>query len=150
MGHLIGRHDGLEVPVQAGAGQLSVGHGLDGVGQGDQAQAGEGERGQRARYLGMRGQGAHQLNQAVDVVGAQRHACPLAHHDQRGPLRGGEVHVLPSEPADEGQLEHLREPLRPQGRVPEPCLERRIEGREVQQRLIDVERDHARHGQSSR
>jgi len=147
--HLVGGHDGVEVAVQAGAGQLSLGHGLHRVSQGDQVQAGDGERGQRARYLGMRGQRAHQRHQAVDVVGAQRHALPLAHHDQRGPLRGGEIHVLPGEPADEGQLEHLREPLRPQGGVPEPRLERRVEGREVQQRLIDVERDHARHGQSS-
>ena len=98
VGHLVGGHDGVEVAVQAGAGQLSLGHGLHRVGQGDQVQAGEGERGQRARDLGVRGQRAHQRHQAVDVVRAQRRAFPLAHHDQRGPLRGGEVHACPVSP----------------------------------------------------
>ena len=150
VGHLVGGYDGLEVRVEAGAGQLGLGHGLDRVGQGDQPQAAEGQGGQRARYLGMRGQGAHQRHQAVDVVGAQRHPFALTQHDQRRLLRGGEVHVLPGEAADEGQLQHLREPLRPQRGVPQQRPERRVEGPEVQQCLIDVERDHAGHGQSSR
>ena len=51
--------------------------------------------------------------QAVDLAGAQRHALPLGEHGQGSPLRGREVGVPAGEAADEGQLEHLREPLRP-------------------------------------
>ena len=46
----------------------------------------------------------------------ERDAGPLAQHHQRRSLGGGEVDVLAGEPADEGQLEHLREPLGAQGR----------------------------------
>ena len=42
------------------------------------------------------------------------HALALGEHGQRRALGGGEVHVLAGEPAGKGQLQHQREPLRPE------------------------------------
>ena len=45
----------------------------------------------------------------------------------------------------EGRLYHLPEPLLPHGGIAEDALEVRVEGGEVQERLVDVEYTHLRH-----
>ncbi len=72
----------------------------------------------------------------------------LGEHQQRRVLRGAEVDVRPGETADEGQLEHLGEPLLPQTGRTQQLLERSVEGAQVEQRLVDVEGNDGGHGAS--
>ena len=60
---------------------------------------------------------------------------------ERGPLGGREVDVAVREPADEGDLEHQREPAG----TTLGAAEQVVEDREIEQRLVDVEGDDPRH-----
>jgi hypothetical protein len=56
-------------------------------------------------------------------------------------LRGREVDVLLRQAADERELEHLLKPGRAQGAVAEDPLEDVVERAQVEERLVDVERE---------
>jgi hypothetical protein len=111
--------------------------GQRGHGQGSVVQPREG-----STYLGVRWQCAHRVDHAAGVVVGQRRAGPVGEHPQRRVLRRGEVDVLAGQAADERQLQHLGEPLRPHRRVAEEILKRAVERAQIEQGFVDVERNH--------
>ena len=94
--------------------------------------------------VGVGGQRAHRRGHALDRPDRQRDAGALGDHVQRRLLRGREVDVAAGDRAGERDLQHLREPLRPQRGVAELLGEHRVERAQVEQRLVHVEGDQAR------
>src|SRR5206468_743018 len=81
----------------------------------------------------------HRRQDLLGLIVAQRGARSRREHRQRGSLRAAEVDVAARDASHEAELEHLEEPLRAVARIAEHPLEERIEGAEVEQRLVDVE-----------
>ena len=132
-----------------GVPELRVGDGRRRVREGDDGGGGTAEPLERGEDVVMRRQAGHLLCDRGRIGIRQRHAPTRGKYPQGAPLRGGEVDVLAGDRADEGELEHLREPQRPDRRVPEDADEVRIEGAQVEERLIHVERDDPWHCHSA-
>src|SRR5436190_393901 len=64
----------------------------------------------------------------------------------RAALRGREVDVRARQAARERDLEHQREPLRPERRVAERGRERRVQRTQIEEGLVDVEGEHGHFG----
>jgi len=142
----VGRQHRLERVEEAGVGELGGGHPLGRVGQGGQAQAALGQAAQGARDLGVGGQAGHAAHHRLAVAVRQLHPEADRGHLQGGPPDGAEVGVAVGDGGHHGRLEQLAEPGHPDPAVAEQPLELPVEGGQVEQRLVDVEHAHRRHG----
>jgi hypothetical protein len=142
----VGRQHRLEGVDDAGVLELGPGHPLGRVGQGGQAQAALGQAAQGGRDLRVGGKAGHAAHDRLAVVVGQLDPQPGRGHVQGGPPDGAEVGVAVGDGGHHGRLEQLAEPGHPGPAVAEQPLELAVEGGQVEQRLVDVEQAHRRHG----
>ena len=136
--HLVRRIDRLEQLAQAAAAHLRLGHSDRAVRERDQPVVAAKPL-QRGADLRVRRQGPHALEDRGRALGGELDLLSLREHGQGIALRGAEIDIRAGEPADEGQLEHEREPLGTERGVAERGGERRVERAQIEQRLVDVE-----------
>ncbi len=80
------------------------------------------------------------------MVITQAYAATDGDHLQGGAADRREIGVQPGDRHDQGVPQHRREPVLPRTAVAECLFEQRIERRQIEQRLVDVEDDNPLHG----
>src|SRR4051812_10537271 len=84
-------------------------------------------------------QGLHSLDDPVRLRRSDSPVQAMRDHFERGVLSAREVHVVAGDSADERKLKHGLKPYGPGTGVSEHLDEKRVEGSQVKQSLVDIE-----------